>query len=57
VFARHPDYDASELAQGLRKEGVIVRHFNKPRIDAFLRISIGTPSENQHLLSVLDTLV
>jgi histidinol-phosphate aminotransferase len=57
VFARHPDYDAAELAAGLRKEGLIVRHFNKRRIDQFLRITIGTPSENQHLLSVLDTLV
>lgn len=57
VFARHPDYDAAELAAGLRKEGVIVRHFEKRRIDQFLRITIGTPSENQHLLSVLDTLI
>jgi histidinol-phosphate aminotransferase len=57
VFARHPDYDAAELSAGLRKEGVIVRHFTKRRIDQFLRITIGTPSENQHLLSVLDTLI
>lgn len=57
VFARHPDYDAAELADGLRKEGIIVRHFKKRRIDQFLRITIGTPSENQHLLSVMDTLI
>lgn len=57
VFARHPDYDAAELAAGLRQQGVIVRHFKKRRIDQFLRITIGTPAENQHLLSVLDTLI
>lgn len=57
VFTRHPDYDAAELASGLRKQGVIVRHFKKRRIDQFLRITVGTPSENQHLLSVLDSLV
>ncbi len=57
VFTRHPQHDAADLAAGLRKEGVIVRHFNKRRIDQFLRITIGTPSENQHLLSVIDTLV
>lgn len=57
VFTRHPEYDAADLAAGLRKEGVIVRHFNKRRIDQFLRITIGTPSENQHMLSVIDTLV
>ncbi|MCX4187949.1 histidinol-phosphate transaminase [Methylophaga sp. OBS4] len=57
VFARHPEIDAAEIAAGLRKEGVIVRHFNKRRIDQFLRITIGTPTENQHMLSVLDTLI
>jgi histidinol-phosphate aminotransferase len=57
VFTRHPQYDAAELAAKLRKQGIIVRHFNKRRIDQFLRITIGTPAENQQLLSVLDTLV
>lgn len=57
VFTRHPDYDAAELAQGLRKQGIVVRHFKKPRIDQFLRITIGTDAENQLMLSVMDTLV
>lgn len=57
VFTRHPEYDAAELAAGLRKDGVIVRHFQKRRIDQFLRITIGTPAENQLLLSLLDTLI
>lgn len=57
VFARHPQHDAADLAAGLRKEGVIVRHFTKPRIDQFLRITIGTPTENQQMLSIMDTLV
>jgi histidinol-phosphate aminotransferase len=57
VFARHPKHDAAELAAGLREEGVIVRHFNKARIDQFLRITIGTPAENQQMLSIMDTLV
>ena len=57
IFTRHPAFDAADLAMKLRKEGIIVRHFNKRRIDQFLRITIGTPSENQHLLAVLDTLI
>lgn len=57
IFTRHPDFDAADLAAKLRQEGIIVRHFNKRRIDQFLRITIGTPSENQHLLSILDTLI
>jgi len=53
VFARHPQYDAARLMRALRDEAVIVRHFNKPRIDQFLRITIGTPEENAALLSAL----
>lgn len=57
VFAIHPSHDAGELAQGLRQKNIIVRHFNKPRIDQYLRITIGTHNENQQLLAALDTLV
>jgi len=57
VFARHPQNDAATLAAGLREKGVIVRHFKKPRIDQFLRISVGNRTENQLLMSQLDLLV
>ncbi|NQY02439.1 MAG: histidinol-phosphate transaminase [Halieaceae bacterium] len=57
VFARHPEHDAAKLFAGLRQEGVIVRHWNKPRIDQYLRISIGTESQTQRLLEVLTQLL
>lgn len=53
IFARHPGHDAAHLAAALRGHGVIVRHFNKPRIEQFLRITIGTPQQNQALLDAL----
>lgn len=53
IFARHPQRDAAELAAGLRQQGVIVRHFKHPRIDQYLRITIGTPEQNQALLQAL----
>lgn len=53
VFARHPQQDAAGLAAGLREHGVIVRHFKQARIAQFLRISIGTPEQNQALLDAL----
>ncbi len=53
IFARHPQRDAAELATGLREQGVIVRHFKQPRIDQYLRITIGTPEQNQALLNAL----
>jgi histidinol-phosphate aminotransferase len=53
IFARHPGHDAAGLAAKLREQGVIVRHFKQERIAQFLRISIGTPEQNQALLDGL----
>ncbi len=57
VFARHPEHSGESLALGLREQGVIVRHFNKPRIQDFLRITTGTTEQNQRLIDVLKQLV
>lgn len=53
IFASHPDYDAAELATQLREQGIIVRYFNQPRIDQYLRITIGTDEQNQRLVDTL----
>jgi histidinol-phosphate aminotransferase len=54
LFARHPGHDAAALAACLREASVIVRHFRQPRIDQYLRITIGTPAANQRLLAALN---
>lgn len=54
IFARHPHQDAAQLAAHLRGQGVIVRHFKQARIAQYLRITIGTPEQNQALLNALD---
>ncbi|MCS3466381.1 histidinol-phosphate aminotransferase [Pseudomonas sp. JUb42] len=56
IFARHPQHDAAGIAARLREQGVIVRHFKQERIAQFLRISIGTPEQNQALLDGLNGL-
>lgn len=53
IFARHPDHEGADLAAKLREQGVIVRHFKKPRISDFLRITIGTAEQNNALLKGL----
>ena len=53
IFARHPQHDAADIAASLREQGVIVRHFKQARIAQFLRISIGSPEQNQALLDAL----
>ncbi|MEN8427351.1 histidinol-phosphate transaminase [Acinetobacter schindleri] len=53
IFASLPSKDAGELATELREHGIIVRYFNKPRINQFLRITIGTDELNQRLIDTL----
>ncbi|ASY64721.1 Histidinol-phosphate aminotransferase [Sinorhizobium sojae CCBAU 05684] len=57
VFARHPDHAGQTLAAKLRERAVIVRHFAKPRIEDFLRITIGTDAECARLITALDEIV
>lgn len=57
IFARHPAHDAATLAQGLREHSIIVRHFRQPRIDQYLRITIGTDTQCQLLVTTLAQLI
>src|SRR5689334_1491400 len=57
VFARHPGRSGAELAAGLRERGVLVRHFKRPRIQDFLRITVGTEEECARLVALAQELV
>ena len=57
VFTSHPNIPAETLALKLRERSIIVRYFNKPRIDQFLRITIGTEEENQMLCEALEEIL
>ncbi len=57
LFVRHARQAAGELFAALRERQIIVRYFNKPRVDEFLRISIGTDNDMDELLAVLKTLI
>ena len=64
-YYRRPPTSSSPVIRGtmpgrlprpLREQGVIVRHFKQARIDQFLRITIGSPEQNQALLDALHFL-
>ena len=57
VFARHPNHDAARLAAELRQRSIIVRHFKQPRIDQYLRITIGTDRQCEQLTRVLQEIL
>lgn len=53
IFISHPLCAAEELYLNLRKHGILVRYFNKDRINNFLRVSIGTAEEMQCFVTKL----
>jgi histidinol-phosphate aminotransferase len=58
IFAKHAKIDGGTLAERLREQHIIVRHFKKPeRITPFVRITIGTEAQTAQLLSALATMM
>ncbi|MCP4983230.1 MAG: histidinol-phosphate transaminase [Gammaproteobacteria bacterium] len=57
VFTRHPDRNAEMLYRELKAAGILVRYFKKKRIDNCLRITIGTETECEALVSALQSIL
>ncbi|MDQ6983391.1 MAG: histidinol-phosphate transaminase, partial [Ghiorsea sp.] len=57
VFIQHPKHHSESLAQALRDNNIIVRHFKAPRIDNYLRITVGTETECEQLIQALNTII
>ncbi|MCB1843339.1 MAG: histidinol-phosphate transaminase [Halioglobus sp.] len=57
LFVTHASESAGSLFQGLRDAGVLVRHFMRPRIDNYLRITIGTDDDCDRLVAALTALL
>lgn len=57
LFAAHKEKPAKELYAGLRERGVLVRHFDKARIENYLRITVGTDAEMDSFLAALKEIL
>ena len=57
LFVSHPAITGKEIYEKLRENGVLVRHFSKPRIDRFVRLSIGTDEEMDICLAIMARLI
>ncbi|SFF14839.1 histidinol-phosphate aminotransferase [Paenibacillus algorifonticola] len=57
LFISHPDQAAEHIFQKLREQGVLVRYFKQPRIEHYLRVSIGTDEEMDVFLNVIADIV
>lgn len=57
IFAKHNKVKGKYLYEELKNNGVLVRHFNKDRIEDFLRITIGTDEEMNILIEKLKKIL
>ena len=57
VAARHGRHRAEPLFAHLRQRNILVRHFQAPRIDEYLRITVGTRQDCGALLQALEEIL
>ena len=57
VFASTGRINGDALYKELKKNGILVRHFDAPRIENWLRITIGTPEQMQALMDAVDKIL
>ena len=57
VFASTGRINGGALYKELKKSGILVRHFDAPRIENWLRITIGTPEQMQALMDAVDKIL
>ncbi len=53
IFAKHPQFDGKLLYQKLKENGILVRHFDKPIISDYNRITIGTENQMKKLIETI----
>lgn len=57
IFVTHNDISANNLYQRLKKEKILIRHWNKERISNHCRISIGTDKDMDELLRSIAKII
>ena len=57
IFASHEAVPAKKIYEKLKERDIYVRYFNKPRIDNYLRITIGTDEQMEQLFVVLEEII
>ena len=57
LFAKHPALDGGMLYEKLKEMGILVRHFNSPRICDYNRITVGARAEMDALIAAIDQII
>ena len=57
VFAAHPSVPGRDLYLALREKGILVRHFDQPRLKNHNRITIGSREQMKALIAALEEIL
>jgi len=57
IFIKSPNIKGADLFAALREKGILVRHFNKDKINDYLRVSIGTDKDMDTFLDVCEKII
>ena len=57
IFARHRSIPGKLLYQALRQKGILVRHFDKPKLTDYLRVTIGSREQMEALIRALNEIL
>jgi histidinol-phosphate aminotransferase len=57
ILMRVRDGQAKELKLALEQRGILIRHYNKPGLRDCVRISVGTPEQNDKALAALQEVM
>ena len=53
----HPEYDAKEMFEALKKEDIYVRFWGSERIEQYMRVTVGTREEMEALFAFLRSYI
>ena len=57
LFAMHPKADGKEIYLRLKKKGVLIRHFDTPRLCRYNRITVGSRQQMGIFLEKLNEVL
>ena len=57
LLQKHPDIPGKDLYLALREKGILVRHFDKPALTDYNRITIGSREQMKTFITALTEIL
>ena len=57
VFAKHPAISGDALYRKLKERGILVRHFDTPRLSNFIRVTVGSREQMEAFVNAVEAII